>query len=119
MRDSDGAPIFSTSLQQANTYFLDGNPITFADNGSISSADLLLVTGAWRKLAYSIRRDIEFVRIDQGVITDNAGAVVFNLPQQGMVALQVTMRLGWALPNPPNRVNANAATRFPFAVLTA
>lgn len=119
MRDSDGSPIFSTAMQQANTYYLDGNPVTFANNGAVTSADFLEVCGAWRKLVYSVRRDIEFIRLDQGVITDNAGAVVFNLPQQGMVALQVTMRLGWQLPNPPNRVNANAATRYPFAVLTA
>jgi hypothetical protein len=29
------------------------------------------------------------------------------------------MRLGFALPNPINRVQATAASRFPFAYLTA
>jgi len=36
-----------------------------------------------------------------------------------MVALRVVMRLGFQLPNPINRVNATAATRYPFAYLTA
>jgi hypothetical protein len=34
-----------------------------------------------------------------------------------MVALKLHMRLGFQLPNPINRVNTNAATRYPFAVL--
>jgi len=51
------------------------------------------------------------------VIDDGAGNILFNLAQQDMVALRVVMRLGWALPNPVNRVNPNAATRYPFAIL--
>jgi hypothetical protein len=35
-----------------------------------------------------------------------------------MVALRAVMRLGFALPNPINRVNQVAATRYPFCILT-
>ena len=55
----------------------------------------------------------------QATITDAAGKVVYNLFQQHMVALKLTARIGFALPNPVNRVNTTEATRFPFAVLTA
>jgi len=36
-----------------------------------------------------------------------------------MVALRAVMRCGFALPNPINRMNQVAATRCPFAILTA
>jgi hypothetical protein len=36
-----------------------------------------------------------------------------------MAAIMLTLRLGFALPNPINRVNGTAATRYPFAYLTA
>jgi len=50
---------------------------------------------------------------------DGAGNIIYNLAQQDMVALRAVMRLGFALPNPINRMNPTAATRYPFAVLTA
>ena len=34
-----------------------------------------------------------------------------------MTALRVVFRMGWALPNPINLVNEDAATRYPFAIL--
>jgi ketopantoate reductase len=36
------------------------------------------------------------------VITDDSSKAVFNLLQQDMLAMRVTSRLGWALPNPAN-----------------
>lgn len=35
-----------------------------------------------------------------------------------MVALRVVMRMGWALPNPATRMNADRS-KVPFAFLTA
>lgn len=34
-----------------------------------------------------------------------------------MVALRVTLRMGWELPNPINAVNGDNTTRFPFAIV--
>lgn len=119
IRDANGNPIFSQTMQGGPSYMLDGNPVYFADNGAVTSSDMLMLCGDFKQLVYAIRRDIEFEMLTQGVITDNAGAVVFNLPQQGMVAMMITIRLGWQVPNPPNRVNTNATTRYPFAVLTS
>lgn len=119
VRDADGGPIFHTNPQQAASYLLDGNPIFFAENGAATAADFLMICGDWKQMVYSVRREIEYTRLDQAVITDNTGAVVYNLPQQGMVAMMLTLRLGWQVPNPPSQINPNAATRYPFAVLTA
>jgi hypothetical protein len=37
--------------------------------------------------------------------------------QQDMVALRVTLRMGWELPNPINATNDDNTTRFPFAIV--
>lgn len=118
VRDADGQPIFKPSMQAAGEYTLDGAPINFPLNGAISST-YWLISGQWNQLVYSMRQDITYKVLDQAVIQDGAGNIVYNLAQQDMVALRAVMRLGFALPNPINRVNTNSATRFPFAVLTA
>lgn len=119
VRDANGQPIFKRSMQEGTQYELDGTPIVFPDDGSMVSASSLLVSGDWNQLAYSMRQDITWSIADTGVIQDAAGNIVYNLFQQDMVALRGVMRLGFALPNPVNRMNATAATRFPFSVLTA
>jgi HK97 family phage major capsid protein len=125
VRDSNGQPIFKTamqgtgSMQSATRYELDGCPCVFPDDGSIVSASSLVVSGAWSQLVYSMRQDITWKVLDQAVIQDAAGNIVYNLAQQDMVALRGVMRLGFALPNPINRLNPTAATRYPFSVLTA
>ena len=98
---------------------LDGVGVTFPHNGGITDATVLDIAGDWTQLVYSIRKDISFKVFDQGVITDptQSNAIVANLMQQDMIALRMTMRLGFALPNPVNRVNPSKASRYPFAVL--
>jgi hypothetical protein len=64
-----------------------------------------------------MRQDITFKILDQAVITDAGGLVIYNLPQQDMVALRAVIRLGFALPNPINRVNQTAGTRLAFSAL--
>lgn len=119
LRDTFGQPIFSATMQGMSSYTLDGEPIFFPRNGSVNPASSLLISGDWSQLVYAMRQDITYKVLDQAVITDGAGAIVYNLAQQDMVALRAVMRIGWALPNPVNRINSNAATRYPFAVLQA
>jgi hypothetical protein len=75
------------------------------------------MSGDFDQLVYSIRQDITFKLLDQAVIQDSAGTIIFNLAQQDMVALRAVMRLGWQLPNPINRVQPTAASRYPFSFL--
>ncbi len=119
VRDSAGQPIFKTSMQVPTQYELDGAPIIFPANGSIVSASSLMFSGDWSQLVYAMRQDITYKVLTEAVIQDAAGNIVYNLAQQDMVALRAVMRLGFALPNPINRMNATAATRCAFAVLTA
>lgn len=117
-RTTDGFPIFNTDPSAAGSYTLDGAPVYFPTNGSASATNLM-VSGMWNQLAYSLRQDMTWKVFDQAVIQDGAGNIVYNLAQQDMVALRVVMRLGFALPNPINRVNPTDATRYPFGYLTA
>lgn len=121
LRDTTtGLPIFKASMQSGTPYELDGAPIDFPLNGAIDEASSLLIAGAWNKLVYAIRQDVSYKVLDQAVITDpsDSNVIVYNLAQQDMVALRVTMRLAWQVPNPVNRVKSVEANRYPFAVLT-
>jgi len=117
-RTTDGLPIFNRDPAVAGAYMLDGAPCLFPTNGA-ASATYLMVSGDWSQLVYSMRQDMEFSVFTQGVVQDGAGNIVYNLMQQRMAALMVVMRLGFALPNPINRVNPTDATRYPFSYLTA
>jgi hypothetical protein len=64
-----------------------------------------------------IRKDISWKLLDQAVIQDNTGAIVYNLAQQDMVAMRMTMRAGWQVSNAINYDQAVEASRYPAAVL--
>ena len=65
-----------------------------------------------------IRQDMTWKLLDQAVIQDNTGAIIYNLSQQDMVAMRVVMRVGWQVSNAINYQNSNATTRYPAATLT-
>jgi HK97 family phage major capsid protein len=117
-RATTGEPVFVRDPSVAGQYMLDGSPIFFPLNGAGDST-YKMVAGDWQQLVYSVRQDVSFDIFTEGVIQDGSGEIVFNLMQQRMAALMLTFRLGFALPNPINWVNANGATRYPFAYLTA
>lgn len=81
----------------------------------LNAAELLV--GDFSQLVVGVRQDMTYKLITEGVITDAAGAIVYNLPQQDMVALRLVFRAGYAVSNPINFQNGNAGTRSPFAVL--
>ena len=119
LRDSNGNPIFKTAVQDSTRYELDGAPLLFPTDGSMVAASALMFAGDWSQLVYAMRQDITYKVLDQAVIQDGAGNIIYNLAQQDMVALRAVMRLGFALPNPINRMNGTALTRCAFAALTA
>ena len=119
VRDEVGQPIFMPSMQPGAQYQLDGAPMYFPRNGSLP-AEVLDIAGDWSQLVYSVRRDMTWDIFREGVISDpTTKLVVTNLMQQRMTALMVTMRIGFALPNPVNMVQPDGTARYPFAVLAS
>ena len=89
----------------------------FVDNGAWDTTLAKFIVGDFKQAVYSIRQEITFKILDQGVISDGSGNVVLNLAQQDCVALRAVMRLGWEIPNPINAENPDESTRFPFALV--
>ena len=121
-RDANGNPIFKPGANAGSNFAtgdLDGAPVLYPLNGAIDSSKSLDFAGQWNQLVFAMRQDINWMVADQGVIQDGAGNIVYNLFQQDMIALRMVIRLGFAVPNPINRMQGTQANRVPFAVLTA
>jgi HK97 family phage major capsid protein len=121
-RDGNGQPIFHAGVNigsQFATGELDGVPILYPLNGSIAAATSLVISGQWNQLVYAMRKDVSWTIATEAIIQDAGGNIIYNLFQQDMVALRLVMRLGFAIPNPINRVSATVGARSPFCVLTA
>lgn len=82
-----------------------------------ASQSIKMIAGDFSQGVIGIRQDVTWKMLDQAVITDADGNIVFNLPQQDMVALRCVARYGFQVPNPYNRMQATEANRYPFGVL--
>lgn len=119
LKDSTGHPIFMTSMQGATPYALDGMPMFFPENGGFDPSKAGLIVGNWKQAVYSIRSDIRAKILTEAVIQDpSTKDIVYNLAQQDMIAIRVTFRAGWALPNPTSQLNPDRIA-VPFAYLEA
>ena len=109
MTDTTGQPLNTTEIGSVARYFMD--------NGVWDKNTSTLVAGDFSQAVYAIRQDVTYKVLTEAVIQDPSdGSILYNLAQDDMVALRVTMRLGWEIPNPVNALN-ETATRFPFASL--
>lgn len=119
LRTAMGDLIYQPSLTVGTPSTLYGETLDFVNNGVWEAAKALMVAGDWSMGVYSIRQDLTFSFSTQAVITDAAGAVIYNLFQQDMVALRAVMRLAVQIANPINREQVVEASRYPFGILTA
>jgi len=116
-------PDNGTPNASINTGTLYGETIVFSNAGLSSFATgasgYSMIMGQWDQSMLAVRDDISMEMFDTGVITDNGSPPViqYNLMQQDMVALRVTARFAWAIPNPVNRQQSTKANRYPFAVV--
>ena len=117
IKDDASRPIFMPSMQDSTQYKLDGAPVYFPENGSFDPTVAQMVAGNWRQLVWAMRQDIETKILDQAVIQDpSTREIMYNLAQQDMIALRVTFRAGFAVPNPATRLNEHR-TLVPFAYI--
>lgn len=115
-RDTTGQKLLDVSQ---NT--IEGEPVKYVMPGlwPTGSGSAEFLAGDWTQGIIAVRQDITYKLLDQAVIQDNTGAIIYNLPQQDMVALRVVARFGFQVPNPINYEQQTEASRYPFAVLKA
>lgn len=98
---------------------LEGEPVRYAMPGlwptGASIAELF--AGDWSQQIVGLRQDFTYKILDQAVIQDNTGAIIYNLAQQDMVALRLVIRLAWQTANPINYEQGTEGNRYPVAVL--
>lgn len=96
-----------------------GVPVRYPMRGlwptGLSAAEAF--AGDFTQAVLGVRQDITWKVLDQAVIQDNTGAIVYNLAQQDMVALRVVARFAFQIANTLNYDQIVEASRYPFAVL--
>ncbi|MDT0302907.1 phage major capsid protein [Streptomonospora wellingtoniae] len=103
---------------------IDGAPVYYPmrglwPTGGAAGSNVRMIAGDWMgQYVVGVRQDITFKQLDQAVIQDNTGAIVYNLAQQDMIALRVKFRVGWQVANTINNDQPAEASRYPAAVLT-
>lgn len=109
MTDTTGQPLNTTEIGSLRREYLD--------NGAWDKDVATLIAGDFSQAVYAIRQDVTYKVLDQAVIQDPSdGSIMYNLAQEDMVALRVTFRMGYAIPNPVTALDGTPA-RYPFAAL--
>jgi HK97 family phage major capsid protein len=108
-------------LAEVSPTGIDGIDILYPMRGlwPTGSGTAELIGGDFSEGVVGIRKDITYKVLDQAVIQDGTGAIIYNLAQQDMVALRVVTRLAWQVKNVINYDQQVEANRYPFAVLLA
>lgn len=108
--DSTGQPIRGTEIDSIDKLYVG--------NGSWDKTRAKLLVGDFTQAVYAIRQDISFKILTEASIHDPVThELIYNLPQQDLIGIRATMRLGWEVPNPVTSENPDNSTRFPFAVI--
>lgn len=114
LRDGDGNRLADV---QNGTY--EGIAFRPAMDGmwpATGTNDVSLIAGDFTKAVIGVRKDLTYEMFREGIIQNPDGTIMFNLMQQDMVAMRVTMRVAFQVANPVNFSNLTN-TRYPFSVL--
>lgn len=114
VRNADGNRLEEISSGQA--YGVD---ITYPMRGLWPSATggVDMIVGDFSEGIIGVRSDFTYKILDQAVIQDNTGAIIFNLAQQDMVAMRLTFRVAFQIANVLNYDQPVEANRYPFGVM--
>ena len=117
IRDADRRPIYDGVAGA-----LRGVPFDELKNGAWSSVGtgdtaVPIIGVDWSQVYVGIRQDITVKMLDQAVISDADGKVIFNLAQQDAKALRVVFRVGYQAVMPVNHQQLDPTKRFPAGVI--
>jgi HK97 family phage major capsid protein len=110
-RDANGNHIDDVSVNEVH-----GVPIQYAMDGQWGTNRA--IAGDFTQGIIGVRKDITYKVIDQGVLTDNEGAVIYNFAQQDATGLRVDFRVAFQVANAVNNMEQIEANRYPFALAT-
>lgn len=122
VRGTDGRKL-DDGRTSADLSRLDGYPVSYSMKGlwpvaaGVGTTGIQVIAGDWSQFVVGVRQDIRMKILTEAVITDNTGAIIFNLAQQDMTAIRLTFRAGWQVANVINNDNPDAATRYPAGYL--
>jgi capsid protein len=103
----------------ADSVEIDGITYTFPMRGQwpTASGSAQAVLYDPTEFVVGVRSDVTWKLLDEAVIQDNTGAIQFNLAQQDMVAMRLTMRVGWQVANTINYDEPDEEKRYPAGLL--
>ncbi len=118
-RATTGEQLLGGDTDMVTAASVYGVPVSYPMRGlwptGLSAAEAF--AGDFTQAVLGVRQDITWKVLDQAVIQDNTGAIVYNLAQQDMVALRVVARFAFQIANTISYDNIIEATRYPFSVL--
>lgn len=121
-RDSQGRKL-DVGRVSGDLTTLDGFPISYPMRGLFPVAGgagvdgVRMFGGDWSQFVVGVRQDITMKVLDQAVIQDNTGAIIYNLAQQDMTAVRLTFRVGWQVANTINNDEPTEADRYPVGLI--
>ncbi len=108
--DKNGRPVTNTEITDM--------PKLYIKNGSWDKKAVDLLVGDFKQIFYSLRQEMDVTVLTEATIKDPSTGVEYNLGQQKMIGIMVSMRLGWEIPNPISRETwENNPNFFPFAIV--
>lgn len=98
-----------------------GETITYPMRGlwPTGASAVEAIAGDFSQGILGVRQDITYKILDQAVIQDNTGAIIYNLAQQDMVAMRVVSRFAFQVANIVNFDEPDEELRSPWAIMTA
>jgi HK97 family phage major capsid protein len=116
-RISDGVTRIGADLRS-----IDGHPVRYPMRGlwptAVAATSPYIFGGDWTQFVVAVRKDITMKILTEAVIQDNTGAIMFNLAQQDMTAVRLTMRAGWQVVNTINNDQPTEASRYPVGYIS-
>ncbi len=121
-RATTGESLIGTGSGQVAVQEVHGVNVQYPMKGlwpTEGSKPVEAIVGDPAEQVVGVRQDITYKLLDEAVLQDAEGKIVFNLAQQDMVAMRVVFRAGWETANTINYENEVEGSRYPAAAVLA